>query len=129
MQNSPNAARVGGRPTLILDTHASETRSMTPRLHRLFLAMMALAIATPATFAGDKEKAEVDRILSAAREESRVMEHLDHLSNRIGPRLTSSDGLTTACEWARDQFKSFGIENARIEKWGEFPVGFNRGPW
>ena len=45
------------------------------------------------------------------------------------PRLTSSDGLQNACEWARDRFKSFGIENARLEKWGEFPVGFNRGPW
>jgi hypothetical protein len=27
------------------------------------------------------------------------------------------------------RFQSFGIENARIEKWGEFSVGFNRGPW
>ncbi len=57
------------------------------------------------------------------------MEHLDYLTNRIGPRLTGSDGLQNACEWARDRFKSFGIENARLEQWGEFPVGFNRGPW
>jgi hypothetical protein len=49
--------------------------------------------------------------------------------NRIGPRLTSSDNLTNACEWARDTFAGFGIENARLEQWGEFAVGFNRGPW
>lgn len=84
-----------------------------------------LLLATPA-FATDK--ADVERLLSAAREESRAMEHLDYLVNRIGPRLTSSDGLTTACEWTRDRFKSFGIDDARLEKWGEFPVGFNRGP-
>jgi len=84
-----------------------------------------LLLATP-TFATDK--ADVERLLSAAREESRAMEHLDYLVNRIGPRLTSSDGLTTACEWTRDRFKSFGIDDARLEKWGEFPVGFNRGP-
>ena len=86
-----------------------------------FLAVGSTAIAT--------EKAEIERVFSAAREESLAMEHLDYLSNRIGPRLTSSDGLQNGCEWARDRFKSFGIENARLEKWGEFPVGFNRGAW
>lgn len=62
-------------------------------------------------------------------EESQVMAHLDHLVNRIGPRLTGSDNLTVAGEWAVDKFKSFGIENARLEKWGDYAVGFNRGPW
>ncbi len=33
-------------------------------------------------------------------EGSQVMEHLDVLCNRIGPRLTGSDNLTNACEWA-----------------------------
>src|ERR1700733_11957971 len=37
--------------------------------------------------------------------------------------------VSTAHEGARDRFASFGIDNARIEQWGEFPVGFNRGPW
>jgi carboxypeptidase Q len=72
---------------------------------------------------------EVQRIVSAAHEGSRVMEHLDVLVNRIGPRLTGSDNLTNACEWTRDRFASFGIDSARLEQWGEFPVGFNRGPW
>ena len=103
---------------------------MTPRPHRPLLTALVFALAfAPSVFAGNgPEKADVDRILSAAREESRVMDHLDHLANRIGPRLTSSDGLQTALEWTRDQFKSYEIENARLEQWGEFPVGFNRGP-
>jgi hypothetical protein len=80
--------------------------------------------------AGEKVRSpEVQRIISAAHEESRVMDHLDVLCNRIGPRLTGSDNLTNACEWARDRFASFGIDNARLEPWGEFSVGFNRGPW
>ncbi len=62
-------------------------------------------------------------------ENSQVMAHLDHLVNRIGPRLTGSDNLTVAGEWAVDKFKSFGIENARLEQWGDYAVGFNRGPW
>lgn len=84
--------------------------------------------------AGDKETAkgktaEVERIVSTAHEESQVMDHLDWLCNRIGPRLTGSDNLTNACEWVRDRFASYGIDNARLEEWGEFRVGFNRGPW
>ena len=62
-------------------------------------------------------------------EKSRVMAHLDHLVNRIGPRLTSSDNLTIACEWARDEFTAMGLSNVRLEQWGEMEVGFNRGPW
>ncbi len=75
------------------------------------------------------QRPESEKIIATARESSQVMEHLDFLVNRIGPRLTSSDNLTNACEWARHRFAGFGIENARVEKWGEFPVGFNRGPW
>jgi hypothetical protein len=91
-------------------------------------------VATSIALAAEKEGAkarnpEVQRIVSAAREESRVMEHLDVLCNRIGARLTGSDNLTNACEWARQRFAEFGIDNARLEPWGEFPVGFNRGPW
>ncbi|MAG55281.1 MAG: peptidase M28 [Planctomycetes bacterium] len=68
-------------------------------------------------------------IRGGGAQNTRVMEHLDQLVNGIGPRLTSSDNLTKACEWAREKFKSFGIKNARLEEWGTFPVGFNRGPW
>ena len=84
--------------------------------------------------AGDKDTGkakspDVERIMSTAHEECQAMDHLDVLCNRIGPRLTGSDNLTNACEWVRDRFASFGIDNARLESWGEFPVGFDRGPW
>jgi carboxypeptidase Q len=92
------------------------------------LAVLVLGSASALAFAGT-EKADIARLVSTGREESQVMEHLDYLTNRLGARLTSSDNLQNACEWARDRFKSFGIENARLEKWGEYPVGFNRGPW
>jgi hypothetical protein len=92
----------------------------------LRFGLMSCLILVSSAVAG--EERDVDRVISTGREGSRVMEHLDYLSNRIGPRLTSSDALQTACEWTRDQFKSFGLENARLEQWGTFPVGFNRGP-
>src|SRR5262245_29224983 len=97
----------------------SQLRRVMPFLSLLLLfALPAIA-----------QQSDADRIIATARESSLVMEHLDYLVNRIGPRLTSSDNLTNACDWARERFASFGIDNARIEKWGEFPIGFNRGPW
>jgi carboxypeptidase Q len=80
-----------------------------------------------ATIAAQASPKDAARILEAAAK-PQVTEHLDYLVNTIGPRLTSSDKLTTACEWARDKFKSFGLD-ARIEKWGTYAVGFNRGKW
>ncbi len=82
-------------------------------------------------FAAGPARAQTDdaqRLIALAREDSRVMEHLDHLSNRIGPRLTGSDAYETACAWALAQFEAFGLENCRLERWGEIAVGFNRGP-
>jgi len=70
----------------------------------------------------------VDAIIKEGREHSQVMQHLDHLVNRIGPRLTGSTKLTQACEWTRGEFEKMGLK-ARIEEWGTFPVGFDRGPW
>jgi len=70
----------------------------------------------------------LETILREEKDHSQVMEILDHLTNTIGPRLTSSTNLTRACEWAKGQFESWGLK-ARLEEWGTFPVGFDRGPW
>jgi carboxypeptidase Q len=75
-----------------------------------------------------QEDMDAAKVIALGRAENRVMEHLDHLVNRIGPRLTGSDNFRNACAWARERFESFGLVNCRLEKWGEFPVGFNRGP-
>jgi hypothetical protein len=58
--------------------------------------------------------------------DSQVMDHLVELTETFGPRLTGSSRLTRADEWARDRFASYGLD-ASLEKWGEFPVGFERG--
>lgn len=84
-------------------------------------------------FQAVEEKPEVDssalakKIIEIGKTDNQVQEHLDYLTNRIGPRLTGSEGLQAACEWARDEFAAMGLES-RLEQWGEFPVGFERGP-
>lgn len=87
----------------------------------------APAAAAPAQLAATPEQV-VERILALEASESHVDEYLRALCVDIGPRLTSSTQLHKACEWTRDQFASLGLV-ARLEQWGEFPVGFDRGPW
>lgn len=70
--------------------------------------------------------ADVARILALGAEDNRVQEHLHALTYEIGPRLTGSHGLMRAERWCRDQFAAWGLE-ARLEPWGEFAVGFDRG--
>ncbi len=74
-----------------------------------------------------KPSPAVAKVIELGKNGNKVQEHLDYLTNRIGPRLTGSEGLQAACEWARDEFKKMGLES-RLEQWGEFPVGFERGP-
>ncbi len=68
----------------------------------------------------------IEKIVEEGERNSKVMETLDHLVNKIGPRLTGSERLTQACEWARDTFASYGLE-AKLVQWGEIKVGFDRG--
>jgi hypothetical protein len=68
----------------------------------------------------------LERLIEVGRTDNQVSEELHHLCIDIGPRLTSSARLQKACDWAQDRFTSFGLK-ASLEKWGEFPVGFDRG--
>lgn len=76
--------------------------------------------------AAASEASAVARLIALGQSDNRVQDHLRHLSLAIGPRLTGSHGLMQAEEWCRDQFASFGLDS-RLERWGEFAVGFDRG--
>ena len=70
----------------------------------------------------------VDEIIELGKGDNQTMEHLDILSNRFGGRLIGSDAYENAAEWAAYKFKSWGMQ-VEMDKAGELPVGFNRGPW
>lgn len=69
------------------------------------------------------------KLIDIGMEDNRVVSVLDQLVNGIGPRLTGSHQDHLACEWARDLFIEFGLENVVMEEAGEFPVAFQRGAW
>ncbi len=90
-----------------------------------------VAAARPVAAAPSKPRFDdpvVERIVTLGTTSSQVDQHLEHLANVIGPRLTGSHQLMVAEQWARDQFAAFGLA-AKLERWGEFPIGFDRGPW
>lgn len=72
--------------------------------------------------------AVVKAIVRLGHAEPKISEHVAHLSVEIGGRLTGSHQLMVAEQWCKEQFESWGL-SARLEHWGDFPVGFDRGPW
>lgn len=72
-----------------------------------------------------EEARVVASVIELGRADNRAEEHLRHLCLSIGPRLTSSHNLEKAQQWALERFRDYGL-SARLERWGEFPVGFDR---
>ncbi|HJT86276.1 MAG TPA: M20/M25/M40 family metallo-hydrolase [Bryobacteraceae bacterium] len=62
----------------------------------------------------------VSRIKTEAFDNSRVMDTLGYLTDVYGPRLTASPGFRQAAEWAVKRLQSYGVDDARLEKWGPF---------
>src|SRR5260370_20405950 len=64
--------------------------------------------------------AVVGQIKAEAFEHSKVMEHLQFLGARYGPRLTASPEFKEAADWALKRLQEYGLENGHLEKWGPF---------
>ena len=66
------------------------------------------------------------RIRDEGLNHSHVMEFATGLMDDIGPRLTGSPNLAKANEWTRDTLTKIGLENAHLEDWGEFGLGWQQ---
>lgn len=123
---------------------------MTPRIHRrLAPSLFALCAVAALSIAGGpdgpytavidgKESAApvldmgdpavVAAILAEGKNRNQVMQHLKHLTQEIGPRLTGSTNAERANHWCRERYESWGLSNSHVEQWGEIGVRFDRGP-
>ena len=86
---------------------------------------------TPSYYGAQPAKENVDltmyaRIRDEGFRHSHVMEFADALTNGIGPRLTGSPNMKKANEWTRDTLTKVGLENAHLEDWGEFGMGWQQ---
>src|SRR5947209_5651859 len=66
------------------------------------------------------------RIRDEGLNRSHVMEFASALMDGIGPRLTGSPNAKKANEWTRDTLTKIGLENAHLEDWGEFGMGWQQ---
>jgi carboxypeptidase Q len=66
------------------------------------------------------------RIRDEGLNHSHVMEFATALMDGIGPRLTGSPNLAKANAWTRDTLTKIGLENAHLEDWGEFGIGWQQ---
>jgi carboxypeptidase Q len=66
------------------------------------------------------------RIRDEGLNHSHVMEFASALMDGIGPRLTASPNAKKANEWTRDTLTKIGLENAHLEDWGEFGIGWQQ---
>lgn len=95
-------------------------------LNRLLTACLGLSMASAGM--ANALEADIQKIIDEGKNRNRAYHHLTELTEKIGARLTGSPQAQKACEWAMDQFKSFGCTNVHLEQWGEMAVGSYRGP-
>ena len=101
---------------------------MTRRYNVLiYIALITMLCFGPRLGHAGETTGTAAEIVELGKYHNLATEHLDHLTNDIGPRLAGSDNHRKACEWARDEFKRFGLENVHLETATEIPVGFERG--
>jgi hypothetical protein len=89
------------------------------------------AAETPSYYGPQPATESIDLTMySRIREEgfkhSHVMEFGAALADGIGPRLTGSPNMAKANAWTRDTLTKIGLENAHLEDWGEFGMGWQQ---
>lgn len=101
------------------------------RVFKRCLLALAITVAAPlpVTFAAAQavEPVNLDvvtRIRAEAFHNSQVMNHLTHLTENIGPRLTNSPAMAAANAWARGQFNQWGLANVHDDAFPAFGRGW-----
>src|SRR5580658_9592972 len=82
--------------------------------------VIALAAAVTASAADPVDLAVINRIKAEEFQNSKVMDILQNISDRYGPRLTGSPEFKEAADWAVKRLGEYGLENVHLEKWGPF---------
>lgn len=74
-----------------------------------------------------KTAEEIDAtIIQEIKDRQEILTNLTYLSDVIGPRVTGSENLKRANNWAMEKFKSYGLENVRLEPY-TIPAAWERG--
>ncbi|HET9531138.1 MAG TPA: peptidase M28, partial [Blastocatellia bacterium] len=93
----------------------------------LLLVINLLTLGVVATGQAPQEKVDLE-VINKMKDEglnrSQVMEILSYMTDVFGPRLTGSPNYREASEWAAKKLESWGLQNAKLEPWGQFGRGW-----
>lgn len=91
------------------------------RLSRITLIVLLVSLAVPCLAAepggAQPDLQAITRIRQEGFRNSKVMEIMSELTDRLGERLTGSANLKRANEWTRDQLTKYGLANSHLEPW------------
>ncbi|MDH3530097.1 MAG: M20/M25/M40 family metallo-hydrolase [Acidobacteriota bacterium] len=87
------------------------------------LVLHAAALGQSRVYSAPKE--DIEKIMREGSGNSQVMKTASYLTNAIGGRLTNSPNMRRANKWTRDTLEGWGMQNARLEPWGEFGRGWS----
>lgn len=100
-----------------------KSRTVYPRLVAITMVMVFVVAASPAPAASPNESVDLEMIARIRQEglrNSKVMEILSDLTDRLGPRLTGSPNMKRANDWTKEQLEKYGLVNAHLES---YPFG------
>ena len=63
---------------------------------------------------------DVDKFKEEGMKRSQAMQTMHYLTDVIGHRLTNSPSQKRANIWTKEQLEKWGLQNAKIDPWGEF---------
>ena len=92
---------------------------MVSRLRSLLLSAVlagaALSVAGAQTAISDRQRADANRLIDAALQDTTAYARLGDLTDRFGNRLSGSRALEDAISWILDKMKADGFANVRGE--------------
>lgn len=94
--------------------------------HALLLALASpiMALSQTGSQTEPVDQAIINRIRKEGLENSKVMDIIFNLTDMSGPRLANSPGYNRAANYAINALKSYGVEKAELDAWGEFGKGW-----
>src|SRR5687768_6477689 len=95
-------------------------------MRRLLTSLIICCIATQAIGQGDvPDAAMIQKIREEGLNNSQVMDIVFYLTEVSGPRLNNSPGYKRAANYATTKLKEWGLENSKLEAWGDWGKGWD----
>lgn len=94
--------------------------------HQISLLVLALFVWSSAAVAQEQVDLEMMyKIKNEGLRNSQIQDLAFHLTDLMGPRLSGSTNLRRSRQWTADKFKEWGLENVRIDSYGDFGRGWD----